>query len=295
MANKDLQSWVRLDVYHLRNPKQRRAGLFGRALWIAGLCYAYAENTDGHIPADVLDLLAAEVQVTQEQAQEAATKLMDVGLWELEPDGWQIHDYEHCQETSGERESRRAQDRERQRRRRAKGVADQRKRDKSQDVTRDTRVSHGDVLDPETESDTETEELVTTRCREQTMHHGASRSASINVPPTGGISSNDRFEELWGTYPRRDGRKVGKAQAQAQWQKLTPADQTLALAAVAHYAAERGGPGQLSPEDAQRWLRDKRFVDWAEPPDETPTHRNGRNIAGRLANLRAQPTTPKGT
>ena len=285
MANKDLDQWVRLDVYHLRNPKQRRAGLFGRALWIAGLCYAYAQDTDGHLSADVLDLLAAEAGLTLDQAQEAATKLMDVGLWELEPDGWQIHDYATCQETTDEREARRSQDRERQRRRRAKGVAKQAKRDSPTGVTRDTNVSHGGVHDPEPEPEPETEDLVTTRCRDETMHVRASHVASGNVPPNGGLSCNNGFSEFWDAYPRREGRKVGKAQALAQWQKLTHTDQRQALIAVRHYAAERGGPGQLSPEDAQRWLRHETWRAFVDPPEPSETT-NSQSIAARIAAAR---------
>lgn len=261
MANKDLNSWVRLDSAWLHNPKVRRAGLFGRALYIAAMLYAFRQNTDGAVSADVLDLLAAEAGLTMEQAQEAATRLMEVNLWDLEPDGWHIHDYENCQETSDEREGRREQDRERQRRRRAAGVA------KSKAVTRESRVSHSGVHDPDVDVDTErdTEE----RCDIVEQHDDASPPPSVQVPPVGGRSkpNDEGFAQFWDAYPKRDGRKVGKPQAQAQWQKLKPGDRALALVAVAHYAAERGGPGQLSAEDAQRWLKSRKWAEFAEPPD----------------------------
>jgi hypothetical protein len=278
--------WVRLDVYHLRNPKMRKAGLFGRALWIAGLCYAYAQDTDGQISADVLDLLAAEAGLTLDQAQEAASKLTDVGVWVLEPDGWRMHDYENCQETSAERDTRRSQDRERQRRRRQKQLADQRKHQPPEAVTRDTGVTHSGVRGPEPEPEPEPEDLVTKRCRETTTNNGTSQSTSISVPPNGGVSQDDRFGQFWDAYPRREGRKVGKAQAQAQWQRLKPVDRDLALVAVGHYAAERGGPGQLSPEDAQRWLRNQRWTEFADPPQ--PATNGRRTTVERLAELRAR-------
>lgn len=283
VSNKDIQSWVRLDASWLHNPKVRKAGLFGRALYIAAVLYAYRQNTDGAVDADVLDLLATEAGLTMEQAQEAASRLMEIGLWEREPDGWHIHDYEHCQETSDERESRRAQDRERQRRRRSKVGTTGR-------VTRDTDVSHGGVLDPEAEADTEEENLKET-CRVDPPNADPSHAHPVEVPPTGSRAQppDDGFAQFWDTYPKRNGRKVNKAPAQALWRKLKPADRDLALTAVANYAAERGGPDQTSAADAHRWLRDKAYIEWAEPPDETPAGRDRRALTARLAALSAKP------
>lgn len=283
--------WVRLDVYHLRNPKLRKAGLFGRALWIAGLCYAYAQDTDGHISADVLDLLAAEAGLTLDQAQEAATKLMDVGVWELEPDGWQMHDYATCQETSAERDARRSQERERQRRRRAKQLASRVADPPPADVTRDTAVTPRGVRGPEPEPEPEPEDLVTTRCDITTVNDRTSRPTSINPPPVGGLSRDTEFSEFWDAYPSRDGRKVGKAQARTQWGRLTPNARSLALLAVNHYAAERGGAGQLSPEDPQRWLRNQRWTEFADPPE--PSTNGQRTAVARLADIRARKEKPE--
>lgn len=281
VPNKDLHSWVRLDASWLHNPKVRRSGLFGRALWLAGVLYAYRQNTDGQVSADVLDLLATEAGLTMDQAQEASSKLLEVGLWEREPDGWHIHDYETCQETSEERESRRAQDRERQRRRRAK-------LETSRPVTRDTNVSHGGVIDPEAEA--EEEEDLQERCRVETTNDDPSQPTSISRPPNGVVAQpniDDSFNEFWTSWPKRDGRKVGKPSALAQWRKLKPTDRTTALTAVANYATERGGPGQTNPADAHRWLRDRQFDEWVDPPDQPTAGRDKRALTARLAALNA--------
>lgn len=71
-----------------------------------------------------------------------------------------------------------------------------------------------------------------------------------------------RFAEL---YPKRNGKRVGIRLAEAGWKRLSPADRRLALAALANYAAARGDDHELSAEDPHRWLKHRRWLDWAEP------------------------------
>lgn len=79
----------------------------------------------------------------------------------------------------------------------------------------------------------------------------------LNEPPT-----LDGFAAFWQAYPARDGRKVGKAKSEAYWRKLTEADRCAVLTGAKVYASERGGPGQVSPKDPERWLRDRCWVDF---------------------------------
>lgn len=78
---------------------------------------------------------------------------------------------------------------------------------------------------------------------------------------------DDSFERFWDSYPRRDGKRVGKAKALDVWRRLTAAERERATIGVAHYAASG-----WRAKDAERWLRDKAFDDWQEPatPDAEP-------------------------
>lgn len=108
-------TWVKLDDQFLTHPKVMAAGKDGRALFIAGLCYAAQHLTDGHIPAAVLPLLAAASDV---RGKPAATRLVDVGLWEQAADGWVIHGFLEHNPSGAEVRAQREREREKKRRRR---------------------------------------------------------------------------------------------------------------------------------------------------------------------------------
>lgn len=82
--------WVKIDDAFHRHPKTRAAGKDGRALFIAGLCWSAAHLTDGHIARTDLPLIAAEAEV---RPGPTARRLVEVGLWHVTPDGWEVHDY----------------------------------------------------------------------------------------------------------------------------------------------------------------------------------------------------------
>lgn len=77
----------------------------------------------------------------------------------------------------------------------------------------------------------------------------------------------DRFEEyFWPTWPRRHGRRVGKAQALKRWVKLSLDDQRAALRGAKAYAAHCQRTDTF-PKDAERWLRDRLWEEWLAPDD----------------------------
>lgn len=82
-------TWVRLDDGFVRHPRMVAAGLHGRALFIAGLCYCGAHLTDGRIPKAVLPVLAAEAGVKPSTWK----KLVEVGSWVDHGDNLEVHDY----------------------------------------------------------------------------------------------------------------------------------------------------------------------------------------------------------
>ena len=74
------------------------------------------------------------------------------------------------------------------------------------------------------------------------------------------------FDVFWGAYPKRNGRKVGKAKAKNVWHKIPASDRADVMLAVKHYAVECNG----FPKDAERFLRNgfwRDYLEQAEPDD----------------------------
>lgn len=117
-----------------------------------------------------------------------------------------------------------------------------------------------DVTPPETEADTETE----------------NRTALVLV----GL---DFEQDFWLHYPRRNGARSGKQQAKKQWTRLGEQDRRSAVDVLAKYAQGTNG----YPKDAERYLRDRLWEDWADwvpPVVATPAGRQGNR--DRLAAMR---------
>lgn len=82
-------TYIRLEDGFFRNPKARRLGKDGRALYLAGLCHCSAQMTDGHIDKHVLPIVLLEADVKPT----AVTVLVENGAWTDEGDHYRIHDY----------------------------------------------------------------------------------------------------------------------------------------------------------------------------------------------------------
>ena len=108
--------WVRIDDGLVDHPKVLSAGaLLGRygvaralAVYIEGLTYAGRKLTDGA-------LLTAVVRQfkTDPRPLAVAKVLTDVGLWEVTPNGFQVHDYHDFNPSADEVKKKRAKDRHR--------------------------------------------------------------------------------------------------------------------------------------------------------------------------------------
>lgn len=113
----------------------------------------------------------------------------------------------------------------------------------------------------------------------------ASTEVHQHAPPAPS-PTDESFAEFWSLYPARDGRKLGKGKCQDRWRKLTPDDHEAAVAGAREYARERGGPGQVSPRDPERWLRDRDWTDF-QPKGTTPPECSNDHAGRRDAALRA--------
>lgn len=101
----------------------------------------------------------------------------------------------------------------------------------------------------------------------------------IRARAQGAEKPNPLFDQFWSIYPARHGRKIGKGEARLRWAKLSSDDQHLAIKAARNLAAAVAREETLAP-DAFRWLRDRRFEDWAQP---VATSRRGLAAAQNIA------------
>lgn len=103
--------WVKLDSGFFLHPKALAAGRDGRDLFLAALCWSAQQETDGAVAAHALPMIAACAGVAD--ADQAASRLVECGLWANTPGGWAIHGYEEWQTTRSERDAWRARERAR--------------------------------------------------------------------------------------------------------------------------------------------------------------------------------------
>jgi len=96
-------TWIKLDDNTTRHPKI--AGLSDRAfrVWIAALCYASEFLTDGALPIAFLVTVKRTIQ----------EELISAGLWHLNGDAVEIHDYLEHQTAKEDVEKERARNRKR--------------------------------------------------------------------------------------------------------------------------------------------------------------------------------------
>jgi len=95
--------WIRLDTAMFDNPKVLDLTEDGdhRAvvLHLTSMCFAGAHGTSGHVPRNVLRRLGG--------TRADAVKLVKAGLWEMDADGYRIHDWDEYQMSDQESKGRR--------------------------------------------------------------------------------------------------------------------------------------------------------------------------------------------
>jgi hypothetical protein len=82
-------AWLRIDDRMRTHPKVAKAGPAAAWLWLCGICYCREHLTDGLIPAEAVPTLAMNLP----GAKKHAARLVEVGLWELDPSGYRVHDF----------------------------------------------------------------------------------------------------------------------------------------------------------------------------------------------------------
>lgn len=113
--------------------------------------------------------------------------------------------------------------------------------------------------------------LDTRRSVSQALEEDQQEDLTTNPLPTSlalvGAESveNTSFEEFWGAFPKRNGKRGAKAPAATKWKKLNAAERAANMIAVGHYASAVAEGLVLSACDVTVWLNQRRWEDWQEP------------------------------
>lgn len=85
-------TWFKIDDKLALHPKVLAAGNAAIGLWVRAGSWSADQLTDGKIPATMLTVLGA--------TKRDAKRLVDAGLWETTPDGYQFHDWHEYNPTA---------------------------------------------------------------------------------------------------------------------------------------------------------------------------------------------------
>lgn len=112
-------------------------------------------------------------------------------------------------------------------------------------------------------SDAETPPSVESRLLPtEELNQGRTEGASL-IPSIDPMIGWDQF---WDTYPMRNGKRLFKAQSQVIWKRLSLDDKRAAMRGAINYRAAVDAEDQIA-KDPHRWLRDKLWTDWQDPPE----------------------------
>jgi hypothetical protein len=250
-------TWFRIDDGFWSHPKIVGLSDSAVALWVRAGAYACQHLTDGFLPAQVLRMVGE---------RDAAAELVEAGLWDEAPGGYQFHDWSEYQETSSTVKERRAAARERQRKSRAAREAKKPQpqadsEDSAPDVTPD--VTRDNTCEFSTPDPTRPIEVVTDVT---TSEESASRKRSA-VPRT---DRGQRLPEGW----RPSDQTIAKMREEAPQVDLRHEHAKFAD----YWRAQPGAKGRKTDWDAtwRNWIR--RVADQTKPtrpsaatePDSVP-------------------------
>lgn len=261
-------AWVRLDDSFAQHPKVMAAGPLALAMQVAGLCYCNRNLTDGFIPWAVARTLLSwemlgpdqeryRISVTDDTHTEeidsdyVIKRLVETGLWEEVPGGYQIHDYLQYQPSKAKVMAERAAAQER--------MARRRKEMRSEDVRANIGGTSDELREKFNFPDPDPDPI--------NKDH-----MSSPAPPSRTSASREEysqaFETWWADYPR----KVRKREAYSCWKArlregVTAETLTRARDAYVAYCNRKGTPIDYIMHPATFLGKKRPFEDYlkAEP------------------------------
>lgn len=236
-------TWVRLDDNFADHPKVDGLSDGAFRLHVAALCHSGRYLTDGAVTA------ATARRLTPYYKPKQPAELVGAGLWEETRDGWAIHDYLAYQQSAEKVRADREAASVRMRRHR---TPDPSSPECSGEHAPNVRANFDDPIPSHP-------------IPSVTRPRSTPSVASAPSPP----AKSESFDTFWQAFPRRNGKRIGRADAERGWARLGRADQEAALHAVAHYRAACDAPSGPLAQDAHRWLAKRRWEDWSTPADVT--------------------------
>lgn len=112
-----MSRWVRLDADYFSNPKAEHAGLHGRALHLASICWSGQHLQDGLIPGHMVRKLCGLAGVNRQ----AVDKVVDAGLWLPLGSNFQLKDFTDFNQSRAQHDREREEWKLRQRKHRDPG------------------------------------------------------------------------------------------------------------------------------------------------------------------------------
>jgi hypothetical protein len=99
--------WIRLDIDYFTNPKAIAAGVNGRLLHLASICWCGQQLTDGHIPAAAVGAIGQLAGLGPRATAVATQRLVVSGLWERTEHDFYVHDFLEANRSRGQIEAER--------------------------------------------------------------------------------------------------------------------------------------------------------------------------------------------
>ncbi len=238
-------TYFKVDDHFHSHPKILTLGLDSVGLWTLAGSWSGEQLTDGFIPASLIARLGG--------SEPAALALVDAGLWETVPNGYQFHDWEAHNQTKAQVEESRELWRMKKEKQRAYRTSTVKNDVPLIDEPLSPRVSPRDTLgDSLGESLGESRESPGTRTKEQ-----GTRNKELGIRKEVLKKEDANFCLFWQAYPR----KAGKAQARVAFAKVSNecAPETI-IAAAERFALDPNREDQYTPHPTT-WLNQGRWDD----------------------------------
>ena len=235
-------AWVKLDTGIFRNPKVVTVSADAKLLYVAGICYAGDNLTDGLIPAHALPILGAESAIRN--VKRPTAELVNAGLWIARDGVYEVHDYLDHNSRSGDVQAKRDAARDRMQRNRSQNVRANKMRS-SQEV-RPTKEDRSKKKEITPSSPPSGDDLPPNVVR-------------VDAPRTD--AHERRWECFWAAYPKH----VGTGAARKVFDRIKPDDALTDSMVAAIEAAKqseqwRRDNGQFIPHPST-WLNQRRWED----------------------------------
>ena len=245
-------TYFKVDDHFHSHPKILTLGLDSVGLWTLAGSWSGEQLTDGFIPASLIARLGG--------SEPAALALVNAGLWETVPNGYQFHDWEAHNQTKAQVEESRELWRMKKEKQRAYRTSTAKDDVSLIDESVSLGVSPGDSLG---ESLGESRESPGTRTKEQ-----GTRNKELGIRKEVLKETAEMFDCFWAAYPRRQGKTLARI---AFDKAAKTVDARVIIAAAERFALDPNREDEYTPHPTT-WLNQGRWDDDPLPAKGSKFH-----------------------